>query len=190
MSKGNKKVVNQNDIVDVEYTITPKKAAVAVGAAYGSAPQKRFETPEQKWEDLEELFTGAGEGIIQVGIQVNTALAQPGVKENLESPAEVNLAVQGLQRDLHAFTEDLARIHERHVGKTGVIKGVQDQMLSISVFEDYVNHNTQFKAVTLPTVLTIMDYVGSACTRMMAQFEQQQAQEVATAEQVTETKEA
>ena len=155
------------EVIDVEFTMKPKVAAVAVDAAYGNKPQARFEAPEQKWEDLEAIYQSSAQGIVQIGQQVNAAISQPYVKELLEDPKEVNIAISGLTRDLNNFTDALLKIHNKHAGKTGVISDSKDFALSLSLFQEYVMFNEQFKSVTLPTVLTIMDHIGAACNRIM-----------------------
>ncbi len=177
MSAG-KKHTKKSDIIDVEYSIKPKQSALAVDSAFGNKPQPRFETPEQKWEDLEGIFQASAEGIIEVGNQVNAALAQPLIKDYLTDAAEVKIAVEGLTRDLHNFTEALVKIHDKHKGKTGVFVSQDDNALSLSIFQDYILFNEQFKSVTLPTVLTIMDHIGTACNRIMAEHKAAEAQQL------------
>lgn len=154
--------------VDVDFTIKPKKLASHVNKLYGK-PQTHFEAPKQRWEDMEAIYQESAKGIVETAINVNSVINMPGVRENVPDPSELKVAIKGLTRDLETFTATLTKIHDTHKGKTGVITNPHEHAQCLATFDEYINFATQFKAVTLPTVLTIMDQVGSAAVALNKQ---------------------
>lgn len=163
-----KKEKTAGDIIDVEYTIRPKNSAVAIREALG-VPESKSVMPEKNWKELEDIYFAAANSIIQIGVNVNAAIAQPYVAKILSTNEEFLVAHKGLIKDLDAFTDRLANIHSKHCEHKGVIKSQEDNILAINCFEEYINWDTQFKAVTLPTVLTIMDHVGAVASEILKQ---------------------
>lgn len=149
--------------------LKPKNAALAIHKALG-VPEKHFDAPEQKWEELEDIFQASANAIVTTGRDVNNALALPGVSLNIENKEDITIAVQGLSKDLNVFAGELATIHQKHEGKTGPIRSQHDVINSMSIFDEYVAFNTKFQSVILPTVLTIMDSVGRACDKVVSEL--------------------
>lgn len=145
--------------------IKPTNAAVAIHKALG-VPEKHFEAPEQKWEDIENIFQASANAIVTTGRDINSALALPGVALNIENKEELTIAINGLTRDLETFAGELADIHAKHAGRTGPIREQHDIINSLSIFDEYVAFNTKFQSVILPTVLVVMDGIGRACQKI------------------------
>lgn len=143
-----------------------KPSAAALNMIYGSQAVDNGPVVEQRWEELQEIYDQAANGLVTMASSVSEALTTPGITEHIDNLAETNLAVEGLNRDLRAFTDTLVQIHDRHKDKTGLITDPDDLALSLSVFEDYANFSVQFQAVTMPTVLTIVEQVGVAVTKV------------------------
>lgn len=179
-----KKTTNETtqEITDVDFKIIQKGPAKAVQQAVGQGRKNRFEAPEQRWEEIEAIYQAAARGVVETGRNVNVALNVPGVREHITNPAEVNVLMKGLEKDLTTFSGVLTKIHGQHAGKSGVVQGETDQRLCLSVFDEYVNFETQFKAVTLPTVIGIMDHIGAACSAMTEKFEKEQSIKAMSAE--------
>lgn len=129
---------------------------------YGYKP-----TRKTTWHDVEEIYNTCGNNIISTAKTVNDILSIHGVKEMIPDKSEVAILVNGLNRDLMAFTERMVAIHEKHKNKKGVIKTADDYADSINILGEYNDLNTQFQAVVLPSVMTIMENVGQAAQRIL-----------------------
>ena len=141
--------------------LTPKPTVSAVQQIYG---QIGIQSPqiEQDWNELEAIFQESAHAIVTTAESIDAALRTPGIIENMPNIAETQLAVQGFKKDLEVFTEKLLGIHNRHQDKQGAIATQDDLALSIDIGEDYAEFALQFQAVTMPTVLTIMEHIGTA----------------------------
>lgn len=162
--------------------LTPKATASAVQQVYG---QLGINTPkiEQNWEELEAIFQESARAIVTTAETIDQALRTPGIIENVPNVAETQLAVQGFKKDLETFTEKLVGIHDRHKDRAGQIDTQDDLALSIDIGEDYAEFALQFQAVTMPTVLTIMEHIGTAVTQSQAAAQAAQPTEQKDTEQ-------
>jgi hypothetical protein len=142
-------------VTDVEYKIKKKQSAAQVQHAMGRGNRDRFEAPEQTWEELEEIYKHSAVTIVQTGQSVNDLITLPGVQQQLERPAELRIAVDGMRKDLERFTAALLKIHAQHEGKTGVITDRDDYILSINVFEQYMEWNTNYQSLITPAMFEI-----------------------------------
>lgn len=124
---------------------------------------------KQSWEDLDRIYEKCGEAIIAIGNSVNTALAYPGILENINNVPELKLAVITLKNDLEAFTNELLTIKARHNGKFGYINNENDLADSISIFEDYVSFSSKFQTITTPTLINIIEKVSFATEALKQQ---------------------
>lgn len=119
---------------------------------------------DQQWEEMDQFYQSIGQGLITVGQEVNSSvqlLRNLGITEN----AEVAVTVNGLNRDLQQFTEDLLAIRKRHDGLVGKVKDGDELALCLSIFNDYVILNDRFRAVVFPAMLTMTEHVTEAVAR-------------------------
>lgn len=151
---------------DVEFTIKKKRTTAQVERAMGQGNQSRFETPEQKWEELNEIYQLSANTLLETGTSVNQLLGVPGIQEHLEHPKETEIAITGMKNDMENFTSALLRIRERHSGKTGPITSTEDYVLSLQVFEAYAEWNTNFQSLITPSVFEIVAQLQYAYQKM------------------------
>lgn len=151
---------------DVEFTIKKKRTAAQVERAMGQGNQSRFETPEQKWEELDEIYRLSANTLVETGQSVNQLLGVPGIQEHLEHPKETQIAITGMKNDMENFTAALLRIHALHQGKIGAVSSTEDYVLSLQVFEAYSEWNTNFQSLITPSVFEIISQLQYAYQKM------------------------
>lgn len=128
--------------------------------------QKNIQQTKQNWSEVDEIYQALGEGLIDVGEQVNKAVSLINQVADLNKD-EVTITVRGLTSDISAFADDLAKIRKRHEGYTGVIKDENELALCLSVFSDYSILSERFKAITFNPMLTISEFLAEASDRIM-----------------------
>lgn len=143
-----------------------KNTAMALRSAIGAHDNPRFIAPKQMWSDLDEIYKATAESIVATGEEINGVITVPGIRDCIADKTEFSDAVKGLSRDLNTFTDKLLEIKKTHEGCTGEILTPKDNAKAIEVFDKYVQLSTQFKAVTLPTVISIMDHVSQAYNKL------------------------
>ena len=116
---------------DIEFTIKKKRTAAHVDRIMGQGNQARFETPEQKWAELEEIYQLSANTLVETGQSVNQLLGVPGIQEHLERPNETKIAITGMRKDMENFASALLRIKAKHQDKTGFISSTEDYVLSL-----------------------------------------------------------
>lgn len=132
---------------------------------------------ESRWDELNDLYTSMAHGIYDTASNVQIAIASVGrasIKDN-----EANIAIEGLNKDIDSFTTQLLDLKKTHADKTGVVKDGNELAAFIEIAELYTDFELRFRAVTLPTVLVIMDHVGRVVNEMKKQVEAEEAAKAA-----------
>lgn len=116
---------------------------------------------EQNWAEVDEIYSACADSLYSTAEGVNQAITAVKDIPAIPNIGEFNVLVKGLNKDLIEFTDQLVNIKKIHEGKSGVIKDPNEVALSMSVFEDYLDFNVRFKAIVFPTVMSIMEHVGT-----------------------------
>ena len=157
-------------VTDVEFKIKKKQSAAqverAVGLAGGRVGNGNIAAPEQYWEELEDIYQQSATTIVETGRSVNQLISVPGIQDQITNPAEVKIAIAGLQRDLELFATSLLRIQAKHIGKTGPIATSDDYVTSVNIFEEYLEWNTNFQSLITPTVFELMTQLETAYQKL------------------------
>lgn len=124
------------------------------------------EDSKATWEDLYAIYESIAQTIITTGKNINDLLTIEGVKDQLVGHNEFTIAMNGLSCDLSTFSDRLAKIHDRHKGRTGVIEE-DDVIASIEISEDYKQTSLEFQSVVLPTVVFITTEIGEAADKVV-----------------------
>jgi hypothetical protein len=101
----------------------------------------------QTWGSLECMFRHAAQVIIGIGQTINHPLSNPDVCTLLQDNKEIVVRINGIKNDLMAFTEELAVIHEKHIGLEGVIRNQHDLAKCYGIAEDYISWTNRFTVV-------------------------------------------
>ena len=114
----------------------------------------------QSWSEVDDIYQVLGEAIIEIAGQVNNSIKLI-IQNGLETDTEINIAVNGIKRDIEHFTGDLKSIKSRHSDMSGTIDDEDQFALSCSVFNDYVILNERFKAIIFNPMLTITEKLSA-----------------------------
>jgi hypothetical protein len=137
-------------------------------APQASKPAGPVNNTPPTWEDLEELYTSAATGIIEMGNKINDVLRNPALAYAPDK-AELNLAVKGFNQDIMALTNELVELHDRHKEKHGEITSGEELAEYLSTGEDYVGFNNKFTQLVPPLMLAITEQADVALQIMDAQ---------------------
>lgn len=123
------------------------------------------------WEDLEDLYGSIGEAIGGTACSIQEILNVPGLKERVEYPDELAVAVQGLNKDLNHFTDKLIGIRDQHKDQHGEVSDPDTYIDYLSIGDQYRIIAEEFMAVTAPALLTITEHTGSVFAALSAEQE-------------------
>jgi hypothetical protein len=127
----------------------------------------------QTWTDLERIYQGIAESIVETGIGIQNSI-EIVKRYELEKDQGYVHSVNGAKKDLEDFTRRLILIKEKHKDKTGAVVSAEDLSLCMDCFNDYVMIGDQFKAIMFPTMLDINEYTEKALSQLNLQEEQSQ----------------
>lgn len=119
------------------------------------------EEPKQKWDDVDNLYMELANSIVDIGSQVNETIRAINAG-SLNNVQDLTITINGINRDLLSFTEDLIKIRSLHADKTGFIVDENDHALCLAVFNDYVMLNDRFRAVIYPSTITMTEILFEA----------------------------
>lgn len=145
--------------------------SAAVYESVGPAPEENeslFGEVRQTWTEIDEIYKTSAAAVVETakGIKEALDMVRPittaGDTENIK---ELNVLTKGFQNDIERFTNTLISIHKEHQDKSGLVETSEDLTLCFNLFEKYVNFNTEFRAITFPTVVSIMENVSTIVHR-------------------------
>ena len=94
---------------------------------------------------------------------------------------EVNTAINGMNKDLQLFTDELANIGKHHLDKSGNVSSDEDFNAILELGQRYTDFTTRFSAVVSPNQKFLTDKLGIALGRRqeaMVAAEQAAAQDI------------
>jgi hypothetical protein len=115
---------------------------------------------EQKWEELNDIYLSIANGIVSIADSINTSIIYLKQIQELCSKELID-TVNGVNRDINLFTNDLIKIKKRHEGFQGYIKDENELALCLSIYNDYVILNERFKAIIFHPMLTVTEYLNN-----------------------------
>lgn len=116
---------------------------------------------QQKWDEIDGIYTEIAQGIYQIGVEVNGAIRLIN-SLGIHKDVELATSVRGMTRDIEEFSQGLLKIKGRHEGMSGRVKDSEELALLLSVFEDYTALNNRFRAVVFPVMLTVTERLAQA----------------------------
>lgn len=126
---------------------------------------------KQSWDQLNEFYNTAGQGIIVTAESINEMIHAPVMQSYLDDP-ELNKTIKGINEDITTFTTKLTEIHNRHKERTGTADSEEANIAILSFVSEYAEWNTMFQAVTTPSLLVITEFVGNAVNKQRANKEE------------------
>lgn len=144
---------------------------------------KEEEKSKQSWDDLEGLFKACSEALVISNREMVEMYSLPGVVENIENRQEVSVALNGLHRDINAFSEELKQIHALHINKTGFVTDENELSACIQIFELYFAFQTRYQSVIIPTVVLLAEEAGKAAVNIQRKMDEAAAEKQLTPEQ-------
>ena len=116
-----------------------------------------FEIPEQNWAEVETIYQSAGKGLIDIVNVIDQAVKK--IKSNTEHKPSVELvvAINGVNKDLTTFTEDLVFIHNLHKDKVGKITSDDEVQQSMKIVLDYNEFMERFRTSIITPLAVISE---------------------------------
>lgn len=146
----------------------PQENAIAKGVTYG-IHCKNAENAENKqtWEELEAMYEKASRVIIDIAKTISEFIAIKEVRTELEKNPETVIRVNGINNDLMRFTRRLTTIHNKHIGKIGIISNAHELTFCLSIAEDYIRITEEF-AILFSNATEIAKMVQSVFQKLEA----------------------
>lgn len=154
---------NQKPTEPVFHKFTPVASAVKQ-ATYEEEVSLLDEVARQDWSEIDGIYEACATSVVGMAAGVNEALNTIRPHQHLLPQAtltELSILVKGFNNDIETFTRKLTGLKELHAGKSGPVHDGEDLILCLGVFEQYVAFDTEFRALTFPTMLSITEHVGS-----------------------------
>jgi hypothetical protein len=117
--------------------------------------------PNQTWSSLNDIYMAIAQSIVETGEQVNQCIAMIR-SAGIENNKELSISVNGLTRDITAYTETLLQINAQHSKYSGDVKNGDELALCLSLYEDYLALHNRMRANTLPVILTVTEHLSAA----------------------------
>lgn len=120
----------------------------------------------ETWESLEQFQTVLGNMLVEIGSELANAIRLL-VRAGIDT-GEIRITINGIQKDMESAFGKLLGLRQRHLGKTGVIKNVEEYSSYMALGLDYnqLNENIQVQLWTPLTVVT--EYVNQAHQKLSA----------------------
>lgn len=124
------------------------------------------------WSEVDDLYNQTAMSIYKVATEVNNSinlLKQLGGTDNKELIVQIN----GFNKDVESFTNEILAIKSKHEGKEGNIDPVSDDFaLCYEVYNDYFLLNERFKALVFNPMLALTEEIMTVSQRIKQEQEQ------------------
>ena len=141
----------------------------------------KFYKENSLWDDLENIFSGCRDMIVNTMESVRQVLADKPLLAMVPQEQHVNFnnSVRAILADCDQFTTELMTIHARHENKSGRAINAEEASIGQLISSDYVAFSTRFKAVVDP----VFAYIMEEAMKAEAQLKDAVAQGIALAQQ-------
>lgn len=119
-----------------------------------------IETGRQKWDDLENLFQEIANSILSISNEIENSLAY--MRRLGYSNNELSVTINTFNTDILNFSSALAKIREKHFGRTGFVTTPDDLSLSMEIFNDYTILFEHFKTIVMQPSMIITEHYAEA----------------------------
>lgn len=131
------------------------------------------------WDDTKELYETACQMVIGTGETIRQGYSDKSIFSyfNNNEMIEVNTAINGMNKDLQLFAQELGNIGSKHLNRSGAVTNDEDFSIILELGQEYSDFTTRFSAVVSPNQKFLTDKLGLALTRR-EEIEKAAAQEV------------
>lgn len=129
------------------------------------------EVGRQNWSEIDGIYEACATSVVGMATGVNQALDTIRPYQSLlpqSTLSELGILVKGFNNDIETFTRKLVGLKQLHAGKSGPVRDGEDLILCLGVFEQYVAFDTEFRALTFPTMLNITEHIGTLMQKLKA----------------------
>ena len=135
------------------------------------------------WSDVRGLYDSACQMLIGTGEIIRQGFSDRDIFKyfNGQEMVEVNAAINGMNKDLQLFTDELANLGKHHLSKSGTVSNDEDFNTILELGQGYTDFTTRFSAVVSPNQKFLTDKLGIALSRRqeaMVAAEQAAAQDI------------
>lgn len=131
--------------------------ATAVKSTVPVETKSLFEIPEQNWSEVENIYQAAGSGLIDIVNAIDQAVRKIKADTEHKPSVELTVAINGVNKDLTTFTEDLVFIHNLHKGKVGKITSDDEVQQSMKIVLDYNEFMERFRTSIITPLAVISE---------------------------------
>ncbi|MEG3033881.1 MAG: hypothetical protein RR877_00105 [Aurantimicrobium sp.] len=119
------------------------------------------------WDDAKELYDSNCRMVIGTGETIRQGYSDKNIFRffNSQETIEVNAAINGMNKDLQMFADELARIGQQHISKTGQVTSDDDFNFILELGQSYSDFATRFSAVVSQNQRFLTDKLGIALGR-------------------------
>lgn len=155
--------INQAPENVVFHKFTPVASAVKQ-STYEEQVSLIDEVGRQNWSEIDGIYEACATSVVGMATGVSQALDTIRPYQHMlpqNTLAELSILVKGFNNDIETFTRKLVGLKQLHEGKNGPVHDGDDLILCLGVFEQYVAFDTEFRALTFPTMLSITEHIGT-----------------------------
>lgn len=159
---------NQTPENVVFHKFTPVASAVKQ-TTYEEQVSLIDEVSRQNWSEIDGIYEACATSVVGMATGVDQALNTIRPYQQLlpqNTLAELGILVKGFNNDIETFTRKLVGLKQLHAGKSGPVQDGEDLILCLGVFEQYVAFDTEFRALTFPTMLSITEHIGTLMQKL------------------------
>ena len=119
------------------------------------------------WEDTRDLYNSACQMVIGTGETIRQGYSDKNIFRffNSQETIEVNAAINGMNKDLQMFAEELASMGQRHLSRSGAVTNDEDFSIILELGQNYSDFTTRFSAVVSQNQRFLTDKLGIALGR-------------------------
>lgn len=114
---------------------------------------------EFNWEDVESIYNAIANGVVEISIEFNNAIATIVQTEKYEKDIELIAVVNTFKNDLLEFTNVLEVIKNKKGSYTGIINNEDELALNLEIFNDLLALYDKFKSIIQPHMLEVTDRI-------------------------------
>ena len=135
------------------------------------------------WNDVRDLYNTACQMVVGTGEIIRQGFSDRDIFKyfNNQEMVEVNTAINGMNKDLQLFTDELVNLGKHHLDKSGSVSSDEDFNAILELGQRYSDFTTRFSAVVSPNQKFLTDKLGIALGRRqeaVAAAEQAAAQDI------------
>ena len=130
----------------------------------GEAPS--FQS-NQTWDSIDDISHSVANMLVDVAIEINNTIRL--INGANISNREIAITIEGLKRDLVSYTQKVADLKQKHVGRSGQLVSADEYSNSLSIGLEYMSINEEIRALLFQPITTLTEYANVALQKLNAQ---------------------